>query len=86
VARHDGGYRMWFAVRGEAYEIRVAESADGVHWTRQLEGGLRGSGSGWDADMVEYPALFTYRGRQYMLFNGNDYGRTGVGLAVLDAG
>ena len=84
VVRHDGGYRMWFAVRGEAYEICVAESADGVRWTRQSEGGLRGSGSGWDSGMVEYPALFTHRGRQYMLYNGNDYGRTGVGLAVLD--
>jgi len=35
--------------------------------------------------MVEYPALFTHGGRQYMLYNGNDYGRSGVGLAVLDA-
>ncbi len=85
VMRDDRGYRMWFAVRGEAYEIGVAESADGIRWTRQSEGGLRGSGSGWDSGMVEYPALFTHGGRQYMLYNGDDYGRTGVGLAVLDA-
>jgi len=32
--------------------------------------------------MVEYPCMIDYRGRRYMLYNGNDYGRTGVGLAV----
>ncbi len=34
--------------------------------------------------MVEYPCLFDWNGRRYMLYNGNDYGRSGVGLAVLD--
>ena len=34
--------------------------------------------------MVEYPASSTTAGSRYMLYNGNDYGRTGVGLAVLD--
>jgi hypothetical protein len=75
---------MWFAVRGAAYEIALAESNDGLRWTRRAEGGLRGSGSGWDSEMVEYPALFSHQGRRYMLYNGNGYGRSGVGLAVLD--
>ena len=85
VVPHAGGYQMWFAVRGDAYEIGMAESADGVRWTRHPDGGLRASGSGWDSGMVEYPAIFTFDGRQYMLYNGNDYGRTGVGLAVREA-
>jgi len=84
VVREAGGYRMWFAVRGDAYAIGLAESADGVRWTRRAEGGLKGSGTGWDSEMVEYPALFAHGGRHYMLYNGNGYGRTGVGLAVLD--
>lgn len=84
VVRDGSGYRMWFAVRGDAYEIGLAESSDGVHWTRRADGGLRASGSGWDSEMVEYPAVFTHGGRQYMLYNGNGYGRTGIGLAVLD--
>ena len=84
VVRDDSVYRMWFAVRGATYEIGVAESADGIRWTRRAEGGLRGSGNGWDSTMVEYPALFMHGGRRYMLYNGNEYGRTGVGLAVLE--
>ena len=32
--------------------------------------------------MVEYPCVFDWDGRRYMLYNGNGYGRTGVGLAL----
>ena len=66
------------------YEIGVAESADGRALDAAVPtGGLRRSGSGWDSEMVEYPCVFDGSGRRYMLYNGNDYGRTGVGLAVL---
>jgi hypothetical protein len=32
--------------------------------------------------MVEYPWIFGSYGRDYMLYNGNDYGASGIGLAV----
>ena len=83
VIRDSDRYRMWFAVRGTRYRIGYAESADGISWTRADDvGGLLPSGDGWDSDMVEYPCLIDYRGRRYMLYNGNDYGKTGVGVAV----
>jgi hypothetical protein len=83
VVREDGRYRMWYAVRGERYRIGYAESTDGIDWTR-LDGeqGLDPAGDGWESTMVEYPFVFAHRGRRYMLYNGNDYGRAGVGLAV----
>jgi hypothetical protein len=60
---------------------------DGITWTRADEiGGLLPSGEGWDSDMVEYPCLIDHCGRRYMLYNGNDYGKTGVGLAVWQPG
>ena len=46
--------------------------------------GLDPAGDGWESDMVEYPWLFDASGRRFMLYNGNDYGRTGIGLAVWD--
>ena len=46
--------------------------------------GLSAFGSEWESEMVEYPCVFVWAGRRYMLYNGNDYGRTGVGIAVLD--
>jgi len=79
-------YRMWFAVRGQRYRIGYAESTDGLVWSRlDHERGLSASGSGWDSEMVEYPWLFEYKGREYMLYNGDDYGRSGVGLAVWES-
>ncbi len=83
VVRDADRYRMWFAVRGAKYEIGLAESEDGVRWTRQGAGGLRAEGNDWESEMVEYPCVFEWQGRRYMLYNGNDYGKTGVGLAVL---
>jgi hypothetical protein len=46
--------------------------------------GIDVSQSGWDANMIEYPFVFDHAGRRYMLYNGNGYGATGFGLAVLD--
>jgi hypothetical protein len=75
-------YRMWFAVRGARYRIGYAESGDGLVWQRCDEvAGLQPSSSGWDSEMVEYPCVFDHGGQRFMLYNGNDYGRTGVGLA-----
>ena len=80
----DDGYTMWYAYRGERYRIGCARSRDGVTWTRHDDEGLDASGEGWDSDAVAYPWIVDAGGRRYMLYNGNDYGRTGIGLAVLD--
>jgi hypothetical protein len=84
VVRDEDRYRMWFAVRGDRYRIAMAESSDGVSWTRSRDLGLNAGTAEWETEMVEYPCLFDWDGRRFMLYNGNDYGRTGVGLAVLD--
>jgi hypothetical protein len=34
---------------------------------------------------VEYPWVFRHEGATYMLYNGNGYGRTGFGIAVLES-
>jgi len=83
----EGLWKMWYSYRGETYRIGYAESADGRHWTRLDErSGIDVSASGWDSQMIEYPFVFDHQGRRYMLYNGNDYGRTGFGLAVLGQG
>lgn len=77
-------YRMWFSYRGDTYRIGYAESSDGVRWTRlDTDAGIDVSGDGWDSQMVEYPLVFDLGGSRWMLYNGNDYGRTGIGLARL---
>jgi hypothetical protein len=64
VVRHDGGYRMFFGAGTEetTYRLTFADSADGRAWRRH-DGllGLDVSPTGWDAQMVGYPAVVTRR-------------------------
>lgn len=86
VIRENGMYRMWYSYRGAAYRIGYAESADGIHFERRDElAGISVSDTGWDCESVEYPHVFDHAGQRYMLYNGNRYGLTGIGLALLDS-
>lgn len=78
-------YQMWYSYRGERYRIGYAESPDGRTWTRKDDlAGISVSEEGWDSESVEYPWVFQHEDAKYMLYNGNGYGRTGFGLAVLE--
>ena len=78
-------FRMWYSIRAPGYRMGYAESRDGLSWTRSDEAaGLSPSLGQWDGCEVEYPCVFDAGGHRYMLYNGDDYGRTGFGLAVLD--
>jgi len=85
-----GGFEMWFSYRsgsGEKYRIGYASSRDGIRWELSLEeAGIDVSMDGWDCEMIEYPFVFDHKGERYMLYNGNGYGKTGFGMAVLDHG
>ena len=90
---HDGDrYRMWYSFRGgsgfrtdpgQSYRIGYAESADGVSWTRDdARAGIERSADGWDSEMIAYPAIYDHRGITHLLYNGNGFGRSGIGHAV----
>ncbi len=85
----DGYDHMWFSYRagdGSKYRIGHARSDDGgLTWLLALdELSIRQSKSGWDSEMMEYPFVFEHGKDIYMLYNGNGFGRTGFGLAVLE--
>ena len=89
VLKDPDGYKMWFCSRATpsvpTYRIRYAVSEDGIRWQRQDEAvGIDVSPSGWDSGMICYPFVFDHGGRRYMLYNGDGYGLTGFGIAVLD--
>ena len=81
------GFEMWFSYRsnvGGSYRIGYALSADGIKWELALEdAGIDVSQDGWDSEMIEYPFIFDHKSQRYMLYNGNGYGKTGFGLAIL---
>lgn len=84
VIKEAGMYRMWYSFRGPAYRIGYAESSDGLYWVRKdKEVGIDVSPAGWDCEMIEYPYVFQHGKDKIMLYNGNGYGQTGIGYAVL---
>jgi hypothetical protein len=94
VIKEDGLYRMWYCFRGsvnyrtdksQSYRLGYAESSDGIHWDRKDEQvGIDRSDEGWDSVMIEYPFVYEHKGRKYMLYNGNGFGETGFGYAILE--
>jgi hypothetical protein len=86
VLRDPSGWHMWYSYRGDSYRIGYARSEDGERWTRvDSQVGIDVSPGEWDGQMIEYPFVFEHLGRRYMLYNGDDFGRSGVGLAVWEA-
>lgn len=80
-------YRMWYSYRGAswapAYRIGYAESVNGRDWKRKDAEIDIPLGTTWDSEMTCYPFMLKHEDRLYMLYNGNGYGKTGIGLAVL---
>jgi hypothetical protein len=86
VVRDGELWRMWYSFRGTAYRIGYAESHDGITWQRRDElAGIAPGPDEWDSNTVEYPWVFDHEGSRYLLYNGNRYGLTGFGLAVLES-
>ena len=82
-------YKMWYSFRAQkeidTYRIGYSESKDGINWIRKdEEAGIDVSNTGWDSEMICYPYVFDHKGRRYMFYNGNHYGKSGFGLAVLE--
>lgn len=84
VIKDEGLYKAWYSYNVDAgYRIGYAESPDGYRWTRLDDrAGIEPSVSGWDSKALAYPWVFIHEGRKYMLYNGNDFGKEGIGLAV----
>jgi hypothetical protein len=84
----DNKFQMWYSFRGNrdvtSYRIGFADSIDGSRWIRKDElSGIDVSASGWDSEMICYPSVFEMNGNTYMLYNGNGYGKSGFGIAIL---
>lgn len=82
-------FKMWYSYRGspesETYRIGYAESLDGFKWIRKDEEiNFKPSIKGWDSEMLCYPYIFNFKENTYMLYNGNGYGKTGFGIAILE--
>jgi hypothetical protein len=89
----NGMYRMLYSYRsiqnyrtdpGQSYRLGYAESSDGIHWLRRdNEVGIEKSATAWDSEMLEYSHVLMSKRGMYLFYNGNGFGQSGFGYAVL---
>lgn len=89
----DGLYHMYFCYRNaydfrnnkhNSYRLGYAFSEDLINWHRDdTKSGIDTTEGAWDSDMMCYPNTFECDNNIYMLYNGNEFGKYGFGLAKL---
>lgn len=94
VIEYNGLYHMVFCYRhandfrknsNRSYRLGYAYSQNLTNWTRDDNNlGICASDNDWDSDMLCYPHIFHYNNHIYLLYNGNEFGKYGFGLAVLE--
>jgi hypothetical protein len=93
VFEANGKYHMFFCYRyssdyrgrAKGYRIGYASSANLTDWVRDdSKAGIEVSEQGWDAEMICYPHVFELDGATYLAYLGDQVGRYGFGLAVLE--
>ena len=82
--------KAWFSVRGkvyyrnnpkESYKIKTATLIKDK-WIRDKNVDLDISQEGWDSEMVAYPYIIKENNNLIMFYNGNNFGKTGIGYAT----
>ncbi len=86
-------YHMYFCFReatdfrknkARGYRLGYAWSDDLAKWTRDdANAGIGFSEAGWDSEMMCYPHIFDCDKKVYLLYNGNEFGKYGFGIAEL---
>ena len=83
---------MWYSYRSKydfrtniknSYRIGFATSNDLKNWKRKdKQFNLDISTVGWDSTMMAYPNILRIDKKLIMFYNGNNFGKTGLGLAI----
>ncbi len=86
VIKEDGIYKAWFSYNcgKQGYRIGYAESKDGGYTFERMDhlAGIHPSDEPWENEAVAYPAVIVHKGKKYMFYNGNKFGKDGIALAV----
>ena len=93
VVHENGLYKIWYTYRSidgyrtnkaRSYRLGYAESSDNLIWERKdNQVGMDLSVDGWDSEMMAYPYIVDYEDKRYMFYNGNGFGRSGFGYALM---
>ncbi len=93
VFRYQHKYHMYFCFRQatdfrhnkkNSYRLGYAFSDNLIDWVRDdKKAGIELSDNGWDSEMMCYPHVFECNNKFYLLYNGNNFGKNGFGIAEL---
>lgn len=87
-------YHMYYCYRDSidyrggrgSYRMGYAWSDNAVNWTRDDgHAGIDVEQTGWDSEMIAYPYIIEDKGRYLMFYNGNGFGQSGLGYAILES-
>lgn len=95
VLKIDETYHMYFCYRNSfdfrdnstnSYKLGYAHSMDLINWVRDdASSGISTTEGSWDSDMMCYPHIFECDSKFYLLYNGNEFGKYGFGIAKLES-
>ena len=95
VIKINDKYHMWYSVRNKtdyrkniknSYRIKKSTSNDGLSWIKEDDVELDiDLNSSWDNIMVCYPFIVQKENKLIMFYNGNEFGKTGIGYAVKES-
>ena len=84
VVKFGSKYYMWFSKKGKNYRTGFAYSKDGINWKRNDSlVNLNIGKTSFDNKMICYPYVFSFKKNIYCIYNGNNYGYSGIGMAIL---
>jgi hypothetical protein len=90
VLKTRDGYEMLFSVRNktgyreerkDSYRIKKAFSEDGFSWKREERTEIDPGIDEWENFMVCYPCVTPTSKNVFLFYNGNGFGKTGIGIA-----
>ena len=87
VVKKENGFEMFYSVRTKSlgYRLGYATSEDGYSWVRQdSELNFSVGSEPWENESVCYPCVVDVNGKRFLFYNGNQNGKTGFGVAVLE--
>jgi len=83
IITQDKLFKVWYSYRGSSYRIGYSEGKSLMSLERKdSETNISVSSNGWDSEMMEYSHVAICNGYEIMIYNGNNFGQTGLGYAI----
>lgn len=83
----DSRKKLFYSIRSKTtlnYKLGYAEGKTYTEWSRQDHLlNLNCSQQGFDSEGIMYTSIINHKGSTYCLYNGNNFGRDGFGIAIL---